>query len=105
LDPSKTNEYIIVSAHSDHVGISSGLVNNDAGNNASGIAVLIGVTRQLQKSRPIVRYFLSHGMVKRKFLSSKYCISDPVFSLENNVLSINFENLTQFADTYILYAD
>ena len=51
-DPAKAHEYIIVSAHYDHIGTSGGLVNNGADDNASGVAALIGVAHQLQKSRP-----------------------------------------------------
>ena len=91
-DPAKAHEYIIVSAHYDHIGTSGGLVNNGADDNASGVAALIGVAHQLQKSRPErSMLFIAWSGEEEGFLGSKYYITEPVLPLENAVLNINFE--------------
>ncbi|GHU71045.1 hypothetical protein FACS189450_06450 [Spirochaetia bacterium] len=47
-DPSLKNEYIIIGAHYDHIGTTFGLINNGADDNASGVASLIELGRELK---------------------------------------------------------
>ena len=51
-DPVLKNEYIIIGAHYDHIGISLfGSIRNGADDNASGVAVLIELGRELQRNQ------------------------------------------------------
>lgn len=51
-DPVLKNEYIVIGAHYDHVGVSlTGKVYNGADDNASGVAMLIELGRELQKNQ------------------------------------------------------
>jgi hypothetical protein len=49
-DPILRNEYIIVGAHFDHIGVIDGQIHNGADDNASGTAVLIELARMLKKN-------------------------------------------------------
>jgi hypothetical protein len=52
-DPVLKNEYIIIGAHYDHIGVSLlGNIRNGADDNASGVAVLIELGRELQQIQP-----------------------------------------------------
>lgn len=50
-DPELKNEYIVLGAHFDHIGVRNGEVYNGADDNASGSAALIEVARDLYASR------------------------------------------------------
>lgn len=50
-DPALKNEYIVLGAHYDHLGIKKGKIYNGADDNASGTAALIEVARVLSENR------------------------------------------------------
>lgn len=50
-DPVLKNEYIVLGAHYDHLGVKNGKVYNGADDNASGSAAIIEVARQLMEHR------------------------------------------------------
>jgi len=47
-DSTLTNEYIVIGAHYDHLGVKNGKIYNGADDNASGVAVLIELARMLK---------------------------------------------------------
>ena len=54
-DPELKNEYIVLGAHYDHLGVRNGKVYNGADDNASGSAALIEVARELFSKRDSLR--------------------------------------------------
>ena len=54
-DPELKNEYIVLGAHYDHLGVRNGKVYNGADDNASGSAALIEVARELYSRRDCLR--------------------------------------------------
>ena len=50
-DPALKNEYIVVGAHYDHVGVRNGKIHNGADDNASGSTALLEIARQLLSRR------------------------------------------------------
>lgn len=54
-DPRLKNEYIVLGAHYDHLGVRNGQVYNGADDNASGTAALIEVARYLCENRDQIR--------------------------------------------------
>ena len=50
-DPELKNEYIVVGAHYDHLGVRGGEIYNGADDNASGSACLLEMARQLQSKK------------------------------------------------------
>ena len=54
-DPKLKNEYIVLGAHFDHLGVRKGKVYNGADDNASGSAALIEVARELYARRDCLK--------------------------------------------------
>ena len=54
-DPELKNEYIVLGAHYDHLGVRNGKIYNGADDNASGSAALIEVARELYSKRDSLR--------------------------------------------------
>lgn len=54
-DPVLKNEYIVLGAHYDHLGVKNGKVYNGADDNASGSAMLVEVARALMQDRESLR--------------------------------------------------
>lgn len=97
-DPALANEYVIMSAHLDHVGIGRA-VNNDALYNgamddASGIASVLEIARILKKTdakpkRSIV--FLAVCAEEKGLLGSRYFAARPTVTRANIVADINLD--------------
>ncbi len=100
--PELKNEYIIVSAHFDHLGANK-LVNvdsiyNGADDNASGVATVLGIARALKRmrakpGRSIV--FIAYSGEEIGIQGSRYYSQHPLFALESTWLNINFEMVGQ----------
>ena len=97
-DPALKYEYIVLSAHFDHVGIRGGLkpdsIRNGADDNAAGTCTLIGIARTINLSgikpgRTIVLAAFSgeeYGM-----RGSRYFVSNPPVPLKKIYADLNFE--------------
>jgi len=94
-DPNLKNEYVIVGAHMDHLGVDmTGDVLNGADDNASGTAVVMEAARvmKLNNFRPkrtIV--FALWAAEEEGLLGSKYYTENPVYPLEKTVANINLD--------------
>jgi hypothetical protein len=97
-DPDLKNEYIIVSAHFDHIGIRSAVdgdsIYNGADDNAAGTATLLGVAKALnmmdqKPGRTII--FAAVSGEEMGMQGSRYFASNPPVSLSNVYANINFE--------------
>ena len=97
-NPALKDEYIVLSAHFDHIGIRSGLkpdsIRNGADDNASGICTILGIAKtislsKLKPGRTIVLAAFSgeeYGM-----RGSRYFVSNPPVLLKNIYADLNFE--------------
>lgn len=91
-NPKKAHEYIILSAHYDHIGLTDGVVNNGADDNASGVSTLLGLAHHLQQAKPERSVlFIAWSGEEEGMLGSKFYTEHPVLPLENGVLNVNFE--------------
>ncbi len=96
-DPALKNEYIVLSAHMDHIGISdSGIdrINNGAIDNASGTAMLLEVSDLLKKSgakpkRSILFVFLTAE--EKGLLGSRYFTMNPTVPKKDLAGNINID--------------
>jgi len=94
-DETLKNEYVIVGAHMDHLGIDmAGDVFNGADDNASGTAVVMEAARVLQlnrfrPNRTII--FALWAAEEEGLLGSKYYTENPVYPLEKTVANINLD--------------
>ncbi len=92
-DPFLKDEVIILGAHLDHVGFCYEIMPG-ANNNASGVAVMLGVAEAMAKSpikpkRSIL--FLGVGSAEQGFRGSKAYLNRPVFSKEKTVVFLNLD--------------
>jgi hypothetical protein len=93
-DPALAHEYVIVSAHNDHVGIlPDGRVNNGADDNASGTATIMAAAAVLAAGPPLRRsvLFLSVSGEEKGLLGSEWWCEHPTVPLADVVADINID--------------
>ena len=93
-DPSLAEQYVVVTAHLDHVGVSNNsrpdgdMIFNGAMDNASGVATMLEMARLLiadPPRRPVM--FVSLGAEEKGLLGSSYHAANP--GLEHGELAVN----------------
>lgn len=105
-DPVKKNEYVIYSAHWDHMGrdttIKGDQVFNGALDNASGIAELLeiakGFTKLTQKPTRSVM-FVAVTAEEKGLLGAKYFAANPPVPLNKVLANINMDGFNQWGPT------
>jgi Zn-dependent M28 family amino/carboxypeptidase len=97
-DPVLKNEYVVLSAHIDHVGIGEPIngdrIYNGAMDNASGSAVLLDVAAALKKSPEKLKRSLLFVFVtgeEKGLLGSKYFTQYPTVDTKSMVADINID--------------
>jgi len=94
-DKTLKNEYVILGAHMDHLGIDmTGDVLNGADDNASGTAVVMEVARVMKFNRVRPRrtvVFALWAAEEEGLLGSKYYTENPIYPLERTVTYINLD--------------
>ena len=97
-DPELKNEYVVLSAHVDHLGIGEPIggdrIYNGAMDNASGGAVLLDVASSLKKSPTHLRRSLLFVFVtgeEKGLLGSRYFASNPTVGAKSIVADINID--------------
>jgi Zn-dependent M28 family amino/carboxypeptidase len=95
-DPSLRNEYVVLSAHIDHIGIGEPIngdrIYNGAMDNGSGSALLLDVAASLRKSPENLRRSLLFLFVtgeEKGLLGSKYFTAHPTVKADSMVADIN----------------
>lgn len=90
-------EYIILSAHLDHIGVHEGQINNGADDDGSGNVALLEIAEAFQAAaldgngpkRSIV--FLHVTGEEKGLLGSKYYVDHPLLPLENTIVNLNVD--------------
>ena len=98
----KPDEYIIYSAHWDHLGVGPEIegdsIYNGAHDNASGTATLLGIAEAMalgpQPKRSIV--FLAVTAEEQGLLGSKHYAENPIYPVNKTVANINMDGITTF---------
>jgi Zn-dependent M28 family amino/carboxypeptidase len=97
-DPDLKNEYIILSAHFDHIGVRKGIaadsIYNGADDNAAGTCTVIGIAKAikdagLKPGRSII--FAAFSGEEQGMRGSRNFVSNPPFPLSNFYANLNFE--------------
>ena len=92
-------ETIIISAHSDHLGIYNGELHRGANDNASGVGCVLEVMRRLVReelagSQPMINIVAAFwGAEEMGFLGSKYFVKNPTIPLSSIKAMINFDTI------------
>ena len=99
-DPELRSEYVIYTAHWDHLGVGEPVdgdrIYNGAVDNAVGVAGLLEVARVFTKMPVPPRrsvLFLSVTAEEQLFLGSQYYAEHPIYPLEETLANINLESL------------
>ena len=94
----KPNEYIVISAHLDHIGIHHGAVFNGADDDGSGTVAILEIAEAFQKAvqngdGPKRSILLLHVSAEEKGLlgSQYYTDFDPIVPLKNTVANLNID--------------
>ncbi len=103
---SKPEEYIVLSAHYDHVGVRGGKIYNGADDDASGTSAVLEIAEAFKKAadagngpkRSLV--FLHVSGEEIGLFGSKYYTENPVFSLENTVANLNIDMIGRVDDAH-----
>jgi len=97
-DPALKQEYVVLSAHADHIGIGEPIagdrIYNGAMDNASGCAVLLDVAASLRRSpRPLRRslLFLFATGEEKGLLGSRYFAHYPTVPIASMVADVNVD--------------
>jgi Zn-dependent M28 family amino/carboxypeptidase len=105
-DPARNNEYVIYSAHWDHLGwdtsLSGDQIFNGAADNASGSAGLIEIARAYTKLFPRPKrsiLFLSLTAEEQGLLGAEYYAENPLYPLRYTLADINMDVLNLWGKT------
>jgi Zn-dependent M28 family amino/carboxypeptidase len=106
-DPRLKNEYVIYTAHWDHLGIGlpdakGDKIYNGALDNATGCAGLIEIARAFKALPTPPRrsiLFVSVTAEEKGLIGSKYYAENPIYPLDKTVAAINMDGLNQWGPT------
>jgi Zn-dependent M28 family amino/carboxypeptidase len=95
-DPNLKNEFVVLGAHYDHLGIKNDSIYHGADDNASGTAALLEIGEKLAANRKQLKrsvLLIAFGAEEQGLLGSRYFTENPPFSLNRIKLMINMDML------------
>jgi Zn-dependent M28 family amino/carboxypeptidase len=105
-DPQVKNEYIVYSAHWDHLGVGDPVngdkIYNGALDNASGVAALLEIAKAFTQIQPPPKRSILFLMVtaeEQGLLGSQYYSVTPVYPLAKTLANINIDGVNQWGRT------
>jgi Zn-dependent M28 family amino/carboxypeptidase len=101
-DPKLRDEYVIYTAHWDHLGVGPTGIFHGAADNASGVAGLLEIARAFTKVQPPPRrsiLFLAVTAEEQGLLGSQYYAQHPLYPLTRTAAEINMDVLNLFGRT------
>jgi Zn-dependent M28 family amino/carboxypeptidase len=105
-DPALRNEYIVYTAHWDHLGVGTAVngdtIYNGALDNASGTAMVLEIARKLKSVQPAAKrsmVFLWVTAEEQGLLGSQYYAEFPLYPLEKTLAVINVDGINQWGRT------
>lgn len=105
-DPKLKKEYIVISAHYDHLGRRDSVIYHGADDNASGTSTVIEICRAFAEAkkqgkgakRSIICLLVSGE--EKGLLGSDYYTQFPVFPLEKTVINVNIDMVGRIDDAH-----
>ena len=105
-DATLKNEYVVYSAHWDHLGrdpkLQGDQIFNGALDNASGTAALLEIAEAFTKMSPAPKrsiLFLAVTAEEKGLLGAKYYANNPLYPLNKTVANINMDGVNQWGKT------
>ncbi|MDE3196335.1 MAG: M28 family peptidase [Acidobacteriota bacterium] len=100
-DPKLRDEYVVVSAHYDHLGVRNGQIYNGANDNGSGTVSVIEIAKSLATLNPRPKrtiVFMTFFGEEEGLLGAYFYTHHPVFPLAKTVADINLEQMGRTDD-------
>ncbi len=105
-DPALKNEYIVYTAHWDHLGrdpeSKGDSIYNGAADNASGVAAVLEIARAFTRIQPAPKrsiLFLIVTAEEKGLLGAKYYATHPLYPLERTLADINLDVINLWGPT------
>jgi Zn-dependent M28 family amino/carboxypeptidase len=105
-DPALKDQYVVYTAHWDHLGRDPNLkddqIYNGAADNASGVAAVLEIARAFTQIKPAPKrslLFLFVTAEEKGLLGSKYYASAPLYPLERTLADINLDVINLWGRT------
>jgi Zn-dependent M28 family amino/carboxypeptidase len=105
-DPKLKDEYVVYSAHWDHLGVGAPVngdkIYNGALDNASGVATVLEIARAFTQIQPPPKRSILFLMVtaeEQGLLGSQYYATKPLYPLNKTVANINIDGVNQWGLT------
>jgi len=105
-DPTLKDEYVVYSAHWDHLGIGAPVngdnIYNGALDNASGVATVLEIARAFTQAQPQPKRSILFLMVtaeEQGLLGSQYYSISPLYPLNKTLANINLDGVNQWGKT------
>ena len=105
-DPALKDEYVVYSAHWDHLGIGAPVkgdkIYNGALDNASGVATVLEIARAFTQVQPPPKRSILFLMVtaeEQGLLGSQYYSINPLYPLDKTLANINIDGVNQWGRT------
>ena len=105
-DPVLKNEYVVYSAHWDHLGIGDPVngdkIYNGALDNASGVGTVLEIARALKQTQPQAKrsfLFLMVTAEEKGLLGSEYYSVNPLYPLAKTAANINIDEVNPWGRT------
>jgi Zn-dependent M28 family amino/carboxypeptidase len=109
-DPQLRNEYVVYSAHWDHLGVGAPNKNGDtiyngALDNASGVAVVLSIAEAIAKLPPAQRpkrssLFLFPTAEEQGLLGAEWYAKHPVVPLDKTAANVNLDSMNVLGPTH-----
>jgi Zn-dependent M28 family amino/carboxypeptidase len=105
-DPVLKNEYVVYSAHWDHLGVGAAVngdtIYNGALDNATGVSTVLEIAKALKQAQPPPKrsfLFLMLTAEEKGLLGSEYYAVNPLYPLAKTVANINIDGVNQWGRT------
>jgi Zn-dependent M28 family amino/carboxypeptidase len=105
-DPALKNEYVVYTAHWDHLGVGTPVngdaIYNGAADNASGTAMVLEIARAFKAMKPQPKrsiLFLLVTAEEQGLLGSQYYAEFPLYPLNTTLAAINIDGINQWGRT------
>ena len=105
-DPVLKDEYVVYSAHWDHLGVGAPVngdtIYNGALDNATGVATVLEIAKALKQAQPQPKrsfLFLMVTAEEKGLIGSEYYSLNPLYPLAKTVANINIDGVNQWGRT------
>ena len=111
-DPVLKNEYVVYSAHWDHLGVGAPVngdtIYNGALDNATGVATVLEIAKALKQVQPQPKrsfLFLMVTAEEKGLIGSEYYSLNPLYPLAKTAANINIDGVNQWGKTKDISVD